>query len=304
MIGQSPDPLPNLFILGAPKAGTTALHGLLAEHPQIFMTPVKEPAFFSSDRQYARGVHYYRSTFYRGSETYPVRGEATPWYLYPPTTPHRITATLDRNSARFIVLLRDPVARAYSMYLDRYQIYAQSRSFEDSVAADLAENEPTESGDQADYLDRYVLTSRYAEPLRRYFEVFGRDSFLVLFSEDLRVAQAATLYRILSFLGVNTDWSPNAASSRANSSGVPRSRTLRRVVTAIDSSSTVRAVGSRVVPARLYRPVFQLINRHNRKSRKAPPLDQATDRWLRQVLASDVGRLEDLLECDLSRWLP
>jgi Sulfotransferase family len=73
--------MPNLFIIGAAKAGTTALYDYLAQHPQVFLSPDKEPMYFSRDEYYARGPDWYEHLYFRGAENYPVRAEAPPHYL-------------------------------------------------------------------------------------------------------------------------------------------------------------------------------------------------------------------------------
>ena len=203
---------PNLFLIGVPKAGTTTLHEVLRAHPRIFMTKVKETGYFASARQYSRGLDYYQKSFFSASSEFPIRGESTPWYLYPPATPARIRETLAPSSPRFIVLLRDPVARAYSMYLDRVQGLAEKLSFEQAIAKDLALPAPRDSGEQSDYVDRYVLCGMYANPLERYFDIFGRESVLVLFSEDLRESSSHVMGKVARFLDLDDYWSSQPQS--------------------------------------------------------------------------------------------
>ena len=72
------DRMPNLFIIGAAKAGTTALYGYLAQHPKVFLSRVKEPLFFSREENYAKGLDWYEGAYFQGAEDYPVRVEVTP----------------------------------------------------------------------------------------------------------------------------------------------------------------------------------------------------------------------------------
>src|SRR3712207_4809254 len=106
--------MPNLFIVGAAKAGTTALYDYLAQHPEVFLSRVKEPMFFSREDYYARGLDWYEAEYFGGAEDYPVRAEATPHYLYwSEKVAPRIKEVYGERPVKFIASFRDPVSRAY-----------------------------------------------------------------------------------------------------------------------------------------------------------------------------------------------
>ena len=196
--------LPDFLILGAQKAGTTALYAYLRWHPQITGPSFKEVSFF--DRHYARGERWYRAHL-------PVRrsgivGEASPSYLFHPLAPERVARMLPR--ARVIALLRDPVDRAFSHYQHEVALGREELPFEDALAR---EDERMEG--ELDRMLRdpayfsypwwnytYAARGRYAEQLERWLAAFPREQLLALFTEELAADTAGTYGRVLDFLGV------------------------------------------------------------------------------------------------------
>jgi hypothetical protein len=206
--------LPNAVILGAQKAGTTTLFDLLARHPFVLTSCIKEVHFF--DLQQARGLDWYRAHFplARQAENlgspglHPVVLEASPYYLFHPAVPARLTRVLPH--ARLIVLLRDPVARAWSHYWHERTRGYEWRSPEAALAREslrLAGEEERLLADQkyqshAHRHFSYVGRSRYAAQLERWFAHFPREQVLVLRSEDLFSCPATIVTKVLRFLGL------------------------------------------------------------------------------------------------------
>jgi Sulfotransferase domain len=196
-------PLPDFLIIGAQKAGTTALYAYLRWHPQITGPSFKEVSFF--DRHYARGERWYRAHL-------PVRrtglvGEASPSYLFHPLAPERVARMLPR--ARLIALLRDPVDRAFSHYQHEVALGREQLSFEDALAREdeRMEGEVERMLREPAYFSHawwnytYAARGRYAEQLERWFEAFPREQLLVLLTDELAADTAAAYRRVLDFLG-------------------------------------------------------------------------------------------------------
>lgn len=196
--------MPDFLILGAQKAGTTALYAYLRWHPSITGPSWKEVSFF--DRHYRRGVAWYRGHF-------PLRaggrvvGEASPGYLFHPLAPERVRATVPR--ARLIVLLRDPVDRALSHYHHEVALGREPLSFEDALAAEPERTRGEEERMVRDpaYFSHawwdhsYAARGRYAEQLERWLAVFPREQLLVVTSDELAADTPAAYGRVLEFLG-------------------------------------------------------------------------------------------------------
>jgi hypothetical protein len=209
-------PLPDFLILGAQKAGTTALYAYLRWHPEITGPSFKEVSFF--DRHYARGERWYRAhlpsrprqwVVRRRRGRWPSVGEASPSYLFHPAAPERVAALLPR--ARLIAVLRDPVDRAFSHYQHEVALRREPLSFEDALAAEdeRMQGEVERMTREPSYFSEawwnhtYVARGRYAEQLERWFAVFPREQLLVLFSDDLLRQPADTYARVLDFLGAD-----------------------------------------------------------------------------------------------------
>jgi sulfotransferase family protein len=198
-------PLPDFLILGAQKAGTTALYAYLRWHPRVTGPSFKEVSFF--DRHYARGERWYRAHM-------PVRrsgmvGEASPSYLFHPLAPERVARMLPK--ARLIVLLRNPVDRAFSHYQHEVALGREQLSFEDALAheddrmhgeIDRMLADPTYFSDPW-WNYTYAARGRYTEQLERWLEAFPREQLLVLLTDELAADTDGTYRRALDFLGVD-----------------------------------------------------------------------------------------------------
>jgi hypothetical protein len=203
--------LPDFFIAGAPKAGTTALHAALAAHPCLFMSAVKEPKFFLTDGPPpSRGggpgdVQTYREHIWRreeyealfdGAPPGTLRGESTPFYLYSAAAQERILALVPH--AKLIVVLRDPVERAHSNWTHLWS--AGLEPIGDFVSA-CAEEDARVAAGWADFW-HYTRLGRYGEQLEDLFLRFAREQVFILRYRALIDAPARTLDDICEFLGV------------------------------------------------------------------------------------------------------
>jgi hypothetical protein len=202
--------LPDFLILGAQKAGTTTLYDNLVKHPRVVPADIKEVHFFDSN--WTRGVNWYRGHFALKSalqrEAGTITGEGSPYYLFHPLVPARVRQVVP--AARLLVVLRDPVERAYSHYQHEKRKGREPLSFEEAVAAEperLA-GEMERVGADAGYASfalqhySYVERGKYAEQLRRWFAMFPREQLLVLTSDELNREFNATMERAFEFLGV------------------------------------------------------------------------------------------------------
>jgi len=196
-------PLPDFLILGAQKAGTTALYAYLRWHPEITGPSFKEVSFF--DRHYAHGERWYRA--HMPARRRSLVGEASPSYLFHPLAPERVASMLP--DARLIALLRSPVDRAFSHYQHEVALGREPLQFEDAI-----DREEQRMRGEVEHMLRepsyfshawwnytYVARGQYAEQLERWFARFPRERLLVLFTEELAADTAGTYRRVLDFLG-------------------------------------------------------------------------------------------------------
>ena len=214
---------PNFLIIGALKGGTTSLHRYLSEHPAVYCSTRKEVHYFSLT--YPLGERWYLSHFPLRTHAAATRlkhgarlavGEATPAYLFDPRSPLRVHAFDPRM--KLIVVLRDPVERAYSHFQMERETRDETRSFEDALAWEETELTPELDRWVADhdyesplplFGRSYVARGCYAEHLERWLALFPREQLLVLMSDDLRDDPGNALSKAERFLGV-PEWQPSS----------------------------------------------------------------------------------------------
>jgi hypothetical protein len=213
-------PLPDFLVLGTKRGGSTSAWRYLIQHPQVMpmvtrWENLKSPHYFYW--HYDKGPDWYRGHFptvaaravaQRRLGRPVVTGESSPYYLFDPRVPARVAA--DLPDARFIVLLRDPVKRAYSHYWERVDNDVEPLPFDQALAAeeqrvagelDRMSAEPyyySRAHDWYTYRERGI----YAPQLRRWFEAVGRDRVLVLVSEDMYRDEQAAMGTMAAFLGI------------------------------------------------------------------------------------------------------
>jgi len=199
-------PLPDFLVIGAQKAGTTALYAYLRDTPGITGPSWKEVSYF--DRHYTRGEAWYRGNFPNTLRARGLVGEASPSYLFHPQAPGRVAALVP--NARLIALVRNPVDRAFSHYQHEVALGREPLSFENALAAEeerLRDEEERMAADPA-YFSRawwnytYAARGRYAEQLERWLRAFPAEQLLIVPSEDLLDEPERTHARVLEFLGV------------------------------------------------------------------------------------------------------
>ena len=198
---------PDFFLIGAMKAGSTALHHCLNKHPDIFMSKPKEPGFFSRDNRFSKGPIWYRDHF-KGGAAGQVWGDSSTCYsrstIYP-KTPTRIYNV--NPDARFLYVVRDPVVRAFSHYKHR---------MDEAVIS----GNPILSYKQFLNDDKEVLmTGRYYFQIKPYYDLFGAEKIYVCSFDDLVSETHDTLTKIWDFLNVNPDFSGGAELPSKNESG-------------------------------------------------------------------------------------
>jgi hypothetical protein len=282
------EPWPNLFVVGVARAGTSSLAAYLGEHPDIFMSRLKEPYFFSDrimrHEPFPKEPAAYLRLF-DGAGAAAWRGEASTAYFWDPLVPARIH---ERSpDARFIISLRDPVERAYSGYWHAVQLAGETRSFQTAVEQDLVAGRDAPRAGEA---PGYVQAGFYLQHLERWRAAAGSRLDVMLF-DDLVRDPGAELARIFRWLGV--DPSPAATMSFAvrNASVAPRNAAFHRVL----ANAAARRVARRIVPARLQRRTEDLL-----RSRSTPPMPSSA----RALLTSVYETEREPLEAFLGRQLP
>lgn len=213
--------LPDFLIIGTKRGGTTSVWNWLVRHPNVApmfpsLQQIKSPHYF--DIHYDRGERWYRSHFPSKSALgraaqrdgiRPLTGEASPYYLFHPLAPERVQHTVPK--ARLIVLLRNPVDRAYSNYWERRGSNAEPLpTFEAAIDAEEerlrgeTERILAEPGYHSAHHDwhSYLARGRYDEQLARWLDRFGRDQLLIMPFEDLRTDPNRAYRAVQEFLSL------------------------------------------------------------------------------------------------------
>ncbi len=207
--------LPDFIIIGAMRGGTTSLYMYLNQHPSVARAFRKEVHFF--DLGYWRGLNWYRAHFpslLHGHieglswRRYLVTGESTPYYMFHPLAPKRIAETLPH--VKLIVLLRNPVDRAYSHYWHAVNMGRENLSFEEALRSEperlrgerkrLVDDEGYHSPAYQTY--SYLARGVYVEQLERWKALFREEQILILCSEEFFEDPQAGLTQVFGFLGL------------------------------------------------------------------------------------------------------
>lgn len=310
---------PDFFIAGAPRTGTTSLYAYLAQHPEIALSAVKEPAHYhfrtpqpdfellatrygdrrerESRRRYQRAraravidpVAY--SGLWLESSAKNVRGEATPTYMY-----HADALRLIKSEvpyAKLILILRNPVERAYSQYLQYLRLGVET-IYEFDLA--LAQ-EPFEVDDYWWGERKYLRQGKYSAHVERCLDLFGAENVLVLLHDNLAAETRQTVERVIAFLNVSPP-SHLDISMRRNRSIVPQPTLAVRLAR---SQGPLKVAVRRLVPSGLRRRLYH--GAMNRSISTPPPLVPQTRERLTAFFAADIRRLEEILGQRLTQWL-
>lgn len=186
--------LPNFLIVGAQKCGTTSMHEILAAHPETNMSRVKEINYFTNSTKHERGLTYY-SSYFANIES-KATGESSPGYICFPGVPDMIKNEL--GQIKIIILLRDPIKRAFSQYWDNRRHLKEWQTEKEIIDKYL---EPEYSPGRKGYFSRGV----YAPQVEKYIALFGRENVKVVVLEELLKNQKSFLQGIYTFLGLNKD---------------------------------------------------------------------------------------------------
>jgi hypothetical protein len=290
--------MPNFLIIGAMKSGTTALYYYLEQHPEIYMSPVKEPNFFSSQGQQnavdaVTNIEAYQHLF-RGAADEKAIGEASHHYLYEPGAATEIRRYVPE--AKLIAILRNPVDRAYSHFL--HMVRSGTEPLDDFTQA------LQEKGEVGIHKERifqdYIGRGLYYDQLKRYFGTFPREQVRVYLYEDLRDTPIRTVQDAFRFLKVDDSFVPDV-SLRRNVSGRPKYKTLDAL---LRSQGRIKHAAKIYLPARMrWRLSKAFDDLKTRNLVESPPLRSEARQQLIRVYREDILRLQDLLHRDLSGWL-
>jgi hypothetical protein len=303
--------LPNFLVIGAAKAGTTSLYAYLKQHPQIYMSPVKETNFFAFEgkepnfigvklnensqiyqARFKTDIASYCKQFQKVSEEIAI-GETCPSYLYIPQAAERIKNYIPET--KLIAILRDPIERAYSNFL--HHLRYQAEDSEDFRKAIEKENWRIENNWWWGF--HYIRVGFYFEQIKRYFELFAANQIRVYLYEDLKANPVRVMQDIYDFLNVDNTFIPNV-SKKHNVTKIPRNRNLHQLLTKSNliTSNLQRFCSAREIE-RIATNLPIISNLYFFKPQLLPEIRQE----LIEVYKDDIWQLEKLINRDLTKWL-
>jgi len=278
--------LPNFICIGAQRAGTTWLYRILESHPQVFV-PVRRKEIHFFDWYYERGIEWYGKFFPSGSQSHADRavGEVTPDYLYEDRCPARIREILP--DVKLIVILRNPVDRAYS----HYRMVLRDGIFTDTF-------EEVVYGGRKSIGKEIIERGFYSRFVENYLRVFERDELLILVFERAVKDSESTKRRLASFLGLDARLFPSDIGGvRINPVTMPKAR--KAYAFAKKSAEKLRKLD---IDWMVNLAKDMGVQRFFGVTGELPPLEDEVRAHLTDLYRSDTKRLESMLQLDLAEW--
>ncbi len=295
--------LPNLVVAGAPKCGTTSLYHYLRQHPEVYLPARKELHYFTRDhlardtagpgdtavlQHLCKDREAYQAEF-AGVRSEKVLGDISPSYFdFAEVAP---AMRRELEDARIVILLRDPVAKAFSQYMHLVRDGRETLTFYDALQA-----EAERAGRHWSMIWRYAASSLYAERLRKYLDAFGGERVRIYLFEEFVVQPQTMLEDLWRFLGIDPTVRPDT-SRVFNVSSRPRSRAL---ATLVSKRSPLATLARAVVPAGIRSRITESVRRLN-AGRKGE-VDQRSRAFLRERFAADIRETEAIMGRRLG-WL-
>jgi hypothetical protein len=288
--------LPNFFVVGAQKCGTTSLHTYLEAHPAIYLPEGKETKFFADDARYAKGVEYYQQHWFSGIKAGQLVGEVDPDYMYFDAALDRMADILDIKSTKFLFVFREPVSRAFSHYLMTYRRGLDPLSFEEAIAAEPARI-------RKGYYERlhysYMDRGYYYRQVMRFLERVDREQMLFILTEDLAKDADRVMTEVFQFLGIEHYASP-AFRERQLTARVPKSVKL---VKAVKSHGVHKNLFRLLLPVPAIRKrLRQGILSWNETDDIDISLNEYTHNRLKAMFLEENMKLSKLIDRDLAGW--
>lgn len=311
--------MPNFLIIGAPKSGTTSLYQYLKQHPQIYLSALKEPAFFAfegmkldySGGPFAQGVgnrpadslkwyqervsvaitslEDYQALFEQATDEIAI-GEASPGYMYFSRSAERIRDYIP--DVKLIAILRQPADRAYSSMVHRAQFGLDP----DADFSRILEKEDYTIDDEWWGFNHEIRTGFYCKQLKRYFDRFDPSQIRVYLYEDLQTNALGLAHDLFEFLGVDPTFKPDI-SKKYLVSALPKNKLWHQLLT---KPNPLKGMVKNLLPESLRQPLGKNLIQKNLGK---PPKPQDVRQKLTEIYREDILQLQDLIGRDMTNWL-
>ncbi|MCP4123528.1 MAG: sulfotransferase [Bacteroidetes bacterium] len=317
MINQQP----NFFMVGVVKGGTTSLHYYLSQHPGIYMSPVKETNYFSRraidtsafSKDYAHDVNVDLKKFFATGMEHKIHiahieeeedyrrlfrnvtketaiGEASNSYILYPGTAEEIHKEFPE--AKIIMMLRNPVERAYSQYVMNLRL---GKTLETDFIKEVQDDDNKKlKGWGASH--QYLSIGLYYDQVKRYYDVFPKEQILICWYDEYRKEPHTVVKRIYRFLKVDAGFNADT-SEKLNTAGVPRFGKLNYWI----NQSGLVSWAKRKLPRSLREPFKKWM--YSGDKADIPVMSDNEKEWLVNYYLDDIQKLSKLTGKDLSDWL-
>lgn len=291
---------PNFMCIGAPKSGTTTLYDILKQHPDVYVPSFKEPHFFDKEESYKKGMEWYLNQYFAQVQQEKAIGEFTPGYLIDDYAPARILNDCSNIEMKFIVILRNPIDRAFSQYLHNKRDLMEDLSFINAL--DAEEKRIKMYKDKNDLLYKkysYIRNSLYFERLENWLKYFDKAQFkIIIFEEELLKDKENLLSEIFDFLNISQyDLNLNIKSNVASKTRFIFFKKL------IISKTFVHVLVKLLFPYKLRIKLKNYLMSLTNKVGVSEKIDEdAHKEMLKEYFLDDIKKLEKLISRDLTVW--
>jgi hypothetical protein len=311
---------PNFFLIGTVKGGTTSLHRYLDQHPEIYLSPIKEVNYFSREcihpehfsQDYRHDVNVDLKSYLASGMKHPIHiahvteeadylklfskagnakaiGEMSLSYMLYPSAPKAIAAACP--DAKIMAMLRDPAERAFSQYImNLRQGKTLNKDFIQEIKKD-DQREPKGWGVN----HQYLFIGKYYEQIKRYYDLFPAEQIKIFLFDDYAANPDAVVREMFEFLGVNPDFKVDT-SQKANEGGIPK---LKWVNYFLHQSGLI-SWAKNVLPKSWREPFKQWMYK---KGPDMPVMKPEERAFLVNYYREDILKLQELINRDLSKWL-
>lgn len=278
---------PNFFIVGATRAGTTSLYEYLKKIPSIYLPSIKEPSYFATlideSQLFTKPIHDKEKylKLFQDVKNEKAIGDASPHYLWDPNAAKLIHETVPH--AKIIMILRDPIERAFSHYLMLFGTREINLTFEQAISESV-------KVPHDDFNGRIINSGFYSEQVKRYLNFFPRDQVKIFIFEEFFKDIEKSVQEVLTFLNVD-DKLPKLTYEAYNQFTIPRGS----ISSLILKNKFIKKVGKNVIPLSLGDSTVKKVL--GKKGTKKPELSKKTRNYLEDIYRNDITELKKILQC-------
>ncbi len=312
---------PNFFLIGTVKGGTTSLHRYLDQHPDIYLSPVKEVNYFSKEdidenlfaRDYKHDIAIDLPQYFKEGMPHPVHiahitneedylhlfskadgqkaiGEMSLSYMLYENAPKRIFEAYPQ--AKIMAMLRNPAERAFSQYIMNLK---QGKILEQDFLKEVTQDDQLQKKGWGSN-HQYLMIGKYYEQLKRYFELFPKEQIKIFLFDDYKENPGKVVREMFEFLGVSPEININT-SEKANEGGVPK---LKKINYFLNQYGIISWAKNNL--PRSWRTPFKKMMYKTGKG-DIPKMTTEERQYLINYYREDILQLEQLLGRDLHKWL-